>query len=72
MIVSSWTTPCRGKRTRAYLSSCFQQGLYHNLSRNTKRGFLFVPIAEWHKHEAHHLTIAPQVNVRTNGANDKE
>ena len=27
------------KRKCAYLSLCLQQGPYHNLSRNTKRGF---------------------------------
>ena len=35
------------KRASVYLSSYLHQGNSHSLGRDTKGGFLFVPIAEW-------------------------
>ena len=33
------------KRASVYLSSCSYKGNLYSLNKNTKRGFLFVPIA---------------------------
>ena len=63
------------KTHNAFASLCVSiKAILTASSRTRREVFFFRSIAEWHKHEAHHLTIAPQVNVRTNGANgnDKE
>ena len=62
------TTLGRGS-AYALTSLCVSSMVSYNLVRNTKRGFLFVPIAEWKKLKPHHLVTRATGGVLNGGGN---